>query len=266
MSTPSSRYFQFGTGYVLFTPGVSAVSNALVPSTPTPQLLATVQDASLEITMKLEELRGNLQMVEVLAAGDIDVKGKVSVGRFNIDLFQQAFPNMGTAISTGIQAVSVKEAHSVPASSTYTVTISPPASGVFVADLGVTYANGSPLLNQGSGSLTAAGQYTVVPSTGVYTFDSADASANVLINYSYSLTTTGRTLTLTNSLQGATNYCSLVLDQPFSGNNAIILNNVVFNTFKLPFKRSGFTIAEIDFTASADANGQLGHWFQGISG
>jgi hypothetical protein len=265
MATPSSRYYQFGSGYVIFVPGQTPLYNAILPVNPTPLLIGTLQDASMEISIKVEELRGNLQLAEVLAAGDIDVKGKITLGRFSVQLFQQALPNLGTAISAGFDTIVVKEPQVIPSGSgPFTVQVDNNTN--FVEDLGVAYSNGSPLVNVGSGSLTGAGQYKVNVGTGTYTFDSADAGVAILINYSYSVASQGFSLALTNSLMGATNYCQLILDQPFSGSNAIVLNNVVFTTFKVPEKRAGFTIVEMDYMASADANGNLGTWFQGISG
>jgi hypothetical protein len=73
------------------------------------------------------------------------------------------------------------EAQTVPASVSYTITPTQPY-GNFVQDDGVTLANGT-ALTKVTGS-PATGQYSV-SSTGVYTFNSAQASAAVLISYSY---------------------------------------------------------------------------------
>jgi hypothetical protein len=72
------------------------------------------------------------------------------------------------------------EVQTVPSSSAYTVTANAPF-GAWGADQGVTYANGT-ALTQVSGN-PAVGQYSV--SAGIYTFNSADANAAVLISYSY---------------------------------------------------------------------------------
>jgi hypothetical protein len=74
-----------------------------------------------------------------------------------------------------------KEAQTVPASpGPYTVAVNAP-NGNWAVDQGVTYANGTALtLVTGTPS---TGQYSV--SNGTYTFAAGDASAAVLISYSY---------------------------------------------------------------------------------
>ena len=49
-----------------------------------------------------------------------------------------------------------------------------------------------------------AGQYSVNFATGVYTFASADATAPVLISYTYNVTGTGYKVAITNQLLGTT--------------------------------------------------------------
>ena len=79
------------------------------------------------------------------------------------------------------------EAHTIPGSVAYTVSPNCP-TGPFLADNGPTYANGTAF------SLVAtltgtAGQYTLTvnSTTGIatYTFNAADASAAILLNYSF---------------------------------------------------------------------------------
>src|SRR5712692_8547795 len=111
MSTPQTQYFQFGSGFIFAIP----VSGQTADN-PTPQLLGTIQDASLEITFKNEMLRGNLQFPDDVARGDGDAKGKVSIGRLNVDLFNQAIFGNGSALSTGIDIIDVKESHQLSGS------------------------------------------------------------------------------------------------------------------------------------------------------
>lgn len=54
--------------------------------------------------------------------------------------------------------------------------------GLWFADLGVTFQNGTPLLKVSS--LPSAGQYSVSPS-GIYQFNAADNSKIVLVSYTY---------------------------------------------------------------------------------
>lgn len=76
--------------------------------------------------------------------------------------------------------VLASSAQTVPAASAYTITV--PNGAWFSQDKGVTYANGTKMVAVASNP--AAGQYSVA-ATGTYTFAAADASASVIINYTY---------------------------------------------------------------------------------
>src|SRR5260370_31911852 len=82
----------------------------------------------------------------------------------------------GQTPAAGQLTVSENEAATVPATTPYTVAVAN-ASG-YVDDLGVYYATG----NTAGGRFTrvttpsAAGQYSVNPATGIYTFAAADAN------------------------------------------------------------------------------------------
>lgn len=75
------------------------------------------------------------------------------------------------------------EAHTVP-SSPFQVVIAPPAGGVFSADEGVRYANGTPLTPISSGTPTT-GKYICNIQTGTYTFAAGDVGSGILISYTY---------------------------------------------------------------------------------
>lgn len=73
------------------------------------------------------------------------------------------------------------QATSVPGTGPYQVTVTRAAS--FSVDRGVSYTGGA-ALTKVTGA-PAAGQYSVDPATGIYTFAAADAGAAVTISYSY---------------------------------------------------------------------------------
>jgi hypothetical protein len=73
----------------------------------------------------------------------------------------------------------------VPASSPYTLTITP-SGGSWAQDDGMTYANGTPFVAV-TGTPTT-GQYAVSPDgngNAVYTFAAGDSGASILLNYSF---------------------------------------------------------------------------------
>ena len=88
---------------------------------------------------------------------------------------------LAIAYTAGYGTLTTGEAHSVPASGPYTVTVANAAT--FAFDAGVTYANGT-ALTAVTGT-PARGQYTVNGTTGTYTFAAADAGAAILLTYTW---------------------------------------------------------------------------------
>jgi len=77
-----------------------------------------------------------------------------------------------------------KEPGTIPGTGPYTVTVTQ-GQGIWCRDGGVTYTDGTPFTPVTT--LTGAGQY-IIPTDalpGQYTFDAADANADVLISYSF---------------------------------------------------------------------------------
>lgn len=245
--------FQFGIGALFAIPTTGNLA-----STPTPQQFGTLQDVSFEISQKLETLMGTGKFPDDTAPSDMKITGKATFGNLQVDLFNQLFFGQ-SALAVGIAATALNEAHSVPATTTYTVTVT--NSTGFTKDFGVIYANGARF--ERVTTSPTAGQYTV--SAGVYTFAVADASAAVLISYEYTPTvnTTGKTLTVTNQLQGFGPVFELYLDQPYQGANGVHLYACRSSKLGLPLKRAGYQVAEFDFEAYANAAGNVIDFFQG---
>lgn len=101
-----------------------------------------------------------------------------------IDLYGHCFPkgyqNIYITYSAGYAISS--EAHTIPASSPYTFTANQ-EYGNWSQDDGVTTSTGT-VFTAVSG-VPAASQYSVDSTTGIYTFNAADAGKAMLINYSY---------------------------------------------------------------------------------
>ena len=129
----------------------------------------------------------------------------------------------------------------------------------FLTDLGVMYAaTGKPFVYT-SGAPAAAGQYT--QSGGVYTFHAGDVATAVLISYVYS-SATGRTLTVTNHIQGYGPVFELYLMQPYQGTNGIHLFACRASKMSNPLKRDGYLISDFEFEAYSNAAGQVAEFFQ----
>ena len=151
-------------------------------------------------------------------------------------------------------------AASVPASTAYVVTVTPPASGTYLNDLGVLLSATSYPLTKVAAT-PAAGQYSV-SSLGVYTFNVAQASASVAISYEYSAVSTGTDsiIRITNDLMGQAPMFQANLTTAYQGKILTLkLNQCLASQFSLPMKNDDFTVPEFDFTAMSDASGTVGY-------
>jgi hypothetical protein len=159
--------------------------------------------------------------------------------------FSQMF--FADAVTVGSVETAINEPHQVPATTTYTVTTTNAAH--FTLDLGVTYAaTGVPLENVPT--LTAAGQYTYVETTGVYTFDSADASANILISYMYSSSTLGTSMVAGNHPMGWGPVMQLDVVFPYEGGGiGFLFPNVRLGKIDLTTKLDDYLMMTTDFQA-----------------
>jgi hypothetical protein len=163
----------------------------------------------------------------------------------------------GQTLVAGQTALQVAEAHTVPGSGSLTVGLSVPNSGVFAADEGVSYVGGGPL--QLVSALTAAGQY--MQSGGTYTFDVADENAAIAISYTYTYSTAGQKIALTNQQLGTTPFFSGVFRNrdPRSGlYNTLVINRMTSSKLTLSSKTSDYTIPEFDCEIMDDGTGNIG--------
>ncbi|WPP04787.1 hypothetical protein [Methylocella tundrae] len=168
----------------------------------------------------------------------------------------------GVTPTVGQTAYSMAEAHSVPSATPWTVTIAPPGSGVFFSDQGVVYAaTGLPFTRVAT--VTAAGQYSVVPATGVYTFGTADQSALVLISYGYTVTAAGQSIAVGNPILGNTVSFGGVLyfiDPTTNKTGSFSFYNAVSSKFSFGTKLTDFTLPDFEASLFVNAAGLLGNW------
>lgn len=165
----------FGTGQLFATPVGGGA----------PLRFGALQDVSVDFQGDTKELFGQYQFPLAVARGKTKVTWQANTANIDVAAYNQVF--FGGTVVAGTELKQVfNEAHSVPASGQYTVTVANYAE--FFQDLGVYYSTtGLPLQQVGSGS-EATGKYSV-SATGVYTFHSSDASAALLFNYLYEDTT-----------------------------------------------------------------------------
>lgn len=239
--------FSFGSGVLIGTP---AGANK------TPVNFGLIQSCNIDITGNNKPLYGQYQFPVAIGAGTKKVTGKAVSARISGLLMASLF--FGATLTPGQVATAFGEAGSVPASSTYTITVS--NSAHFQDDQGVVYAaTGLPLVRVAS--LTAVGQYTV--SAGVYTFYSGDASASVLINYRYTISGSGQNFSIPNNLLGPTiNFgINLYTVDPSTGLSMTLnVPNCVMNKGSFSTKLEDWLMPEFDFDIFANAAGSVGTW------
>ena len=188
--------FQLGAGRVFANPlGGNTAAN------PTPQFFGTMQDFSLEIDQKLEELRGVSQFPDDVGPTDRKISGKIGFGKIELATLNQLY--FGDTSTTGVTAVAALENHTIPASSPYTITIVPPESGTFSEDMGVIYGTAGGLGGVFT-KVTTASAVQQYQNTGTvtYTFNSLDAGKAVQVSYTYNIAAVGATQQVNNQVIG----------------------------------------------------------------
>ena len=223
---------------------------------PTPSQIRILQSASLDMKSTTKELFGQNIFPVAVGRSQVKVTGKLKFADFQPRIIRDfvGAPN-NSLMTAGQTLIATNESHSVPAVSTYTVTVT--NSGTFGLDLGVVYANtGEPLVNVAS--VSAAGQYSY--SAGVYTFYSADASAAVYISYTYTLAAVGDTVTIANASAGAANTFQTIMGSSYQGlQTNFLLYSCIPTGLKIYDSKIGdFTMPELDFSCIVNAAGNLG--------
>ena len=208
-----------------------------VTGTP-PCLIGTLQDVSLDFDRKIETLLGQYNMAVAAGGGEFKITGKTKFARLQATTINNLYLGQ-TLTANSMLEMTTGEAGTVASAS---VTVA--NSSTFVEDYGVFYASTGVQLVPVASS-PAAGQYSV--SAGVYTFNSSDNAAAVLIYYSYTVST-GNKITLANQLQGPLPMFEVSLKETFNyfGSTkdlCVKLNACVSSKLSLPFSNSKFTIA-----------------------
>jgi hypothetical protein len=220
-----------------------------------PRQFGVLQDIQIDFDWTDKELFGQLQFPVAIARGQGKITGKAKFAQILGLLYSDIF--FGLTPAAGQFAVSQLEAATVPATTPFTVT--PANAASYNDDLGVVYAGSGRRFNRVT-TPSAAGQYSVNFSSGVYTFSAADANAALLTSYTYNVAASGNKLTLTNQLMGTTPTFKATFYTTYNGNGtALRLNACTANKLSFPTKVDTWTISELDFSAFADGSGTIGY-------
>jgi hypothetical protein len=218
-----------------------------------PCLLGTLQDVSLDFDRKIETLLGQYNMAVAAGGGEFKITGKAKFARLQSTQINNLFLGQ-TLTANSMLEMTTGESDTV-ASGTVTVA----NSANFVEDYGVFYAASGVQLTPVASS-PAQGQYSVA--SGIYTFNSADNGAGVLIYYSYTVSS-GNKISIANQLTGPLPMFEVSLKETFSyyGTSKdllVKLNACVSSKLSLPFSNQKFSVAEFDFQAIADSSNNIG--------
>lgn len=218
----------------------------------TPINFGLVQEVTTDLQFNVKELYGQYQFPIAVARGTAKFTAKAKVARISPTAIGTLF--FGINPVAGQLATSFGEAGTIPATP-YQITAANTAT--FVDDLGVVNATtGLPLTKVASAPAT--GQYSVT-AVGVYTFAAADTGKSVMINYTYTIASTGFKIPITNQLVGTTPTFKCSLFTTFGGNQlTATFPNCTANKFAFGTKLEDFVIPEFDFHIFADASGNVG--------
>ena len=245
----------FGTGKLIAVPTNLADGSAI--ANPTPVILGTMQDVSLDLSIEMKSVYGSKRYPIAVGQGKGKTEIKAKYVEINGSILGSLF--FGKASTAGIKAAVFDFAALIPATpGPYTLTIAPPGSGTFVADLGVMFSATGVQLERVA-TAPAAGQYSVT-ALGVYTFAAADQGKAIKVSYEYSASSGGNVWTMTNDTMGYTPSFSLLLQNGYDGKNLVVkLNRCVSGKLSLPLKSDDFAVYDFEAEAFADAAGELGY-------
>lgn len=246
--------FNFGAGVLWGTPTFDATGAAI--TNPTPLMLAVTQEVSIDISGDIKELYGSNQFPVAVGRGKMKITGKAKYGQFNGAILNSLF--FGQTMTSSLLSNVVDTTGATIPATPFQITPTVPGSGTWSADLGVRNAQGNPMTRVASAPAT--GQYSVA--TGVYTFAAADTGQLVFINYQYTATSTvAKTSLVQNVAMGQAPTFRADFFNQLGGNGlALTLYACVSSKLSLQTKIDDFMIPELDFSAFADASGNVLKW------
>lgn len=244
----------FGAGKLIAVPTNAADGSVI--ANPTPVILGTMQDISVDLSVEIKALYGSKRYPIAVGQGKGKTEIKAKYAEIDGGILGSLF--FGKTAAAGIKAAVFDSAAAIPASP-FQLTVAPPNTGTFVADLGVVNATTGVQFSRVASGPTA-GQYSVNTGTGQYTFAAADTGKAIAISYEYSAASGGNVWALTNDVMGYTPSFSLLLQNGYDGKNLVMkLNRAVSGKLGLPLKSDDFAIYDFEAQAFADAAGSLGY-------
>ena len=241
----------FGAGNMYVTQLVDAYGN--VPTTPTPYPLLVMQEASISDNSQVKKLFGQNGRAFAIGRGETTTTLKVKSARVVLAVWNAIYYGQ-TLNSTSIAGYTDQLGATVP-TTPYQITVTPPGSGVYSADLGViSGVTGLPL--QKVASAPATGQYSQAGA--IYTFAAADTTKLMYINYSYTLSASGYSINVKNTAMGSAPLFRARLNVQFQGKNFFVdCRSCICAKLDIPFKNTDFAVPELEFDLQDDGAGNI---------
>lgn len=242
-------HVSFGSGQL-----VARATDANGVVTGTPAKFGIIQGASVDFSATNKELFGGYNYPVAVARGTSKITGKASMANMDARLYNELF--FGSGVTTGFERkLALDESYAILA----TVTVA--GASTYKKDYGVVNGTtGVQMIRVASAPV--AGQYSVVESTGVYTFAAADVTAAfpVLITYEYlPVSLPGEVVTINQQLLGVAPRFSMALATLYDGKMFVLtLNACVSNKFSFATKMEDFNIPDFEWSAFADNAGIVG--------
>lgn len=238
-----------------------------VGASPTPDYLGIAQSFDFSMKQTVKELMGQFKVAVDTAGAELKITGKVKFARLNVNLMnnllfgQTVTPLAGKQISVVVNGL--PEQH--VCLTTVTVT-NPVGHATPIEDLGVFYATGASAGIQMArvASAPALGQYSVVESTGVYTFNATDVTNAPTLSFFYEYqVTTLNSVAVANTLMGTLPAFEFHYQHYYTSNTGVLnalhlkLNACRGEGFDMPFKNNDFQVIDWSFVAFQDASGNI---------
>lgn len=243
--------YNFGAGGLFGTPLTDATGTAV--ANPSPVQFGVLQDVSVDISFDVKELFGQNQFPVAVGRGKGKISGKAKFARLNGLMVNTLF--FGQTLAAGIIADVIDTTGAAIPTTPFQITPTVPSAGTWTNDLGVTNTSGVPMRRVVSAPTT--GQYSVA--AGVYAFAAADTGLTVFINFQYTATSTvAQKSTITNVAMGYAPTFKADLYSAYNGKSlTLTLNSCIATKLMLATKLDDFMVHEFDFSAFADAAGNV---------
>lgn len=231
---------------ILFHSGALYVINTGI-ALPTPRRLATVQETSFDFKGDVKELMGENKFAVDVATGSIKITGKAKGGQVDPAFMNEMF--FGQTMTTGSRILVQNELVTV-ASAAATAA----AGANYDTDMGVTNTVTGEVYTRVA-SAPAAKQYTINVATGVFAFNATENGNVLSIDYIKRDAANGSTLTLNNTLAGASVIFKGVFTKKYTTGHVLTmeLQQCIADSMQFATKINDYAMPEFNFSAFADS-------------